>query len=151
MTSFAILTIFSVWTSYYQATIRKQPLKASQIQLPSQTKFVLTFLFLEQPLKASQLYIAIVLTFVGKNKSVLKLRVSDKHFTWIEPVTEHSEQSQIYCENQGLVYVGLLKKREFLNTFKLLFLICQKQEEKKMVMCYPQGRGTLCQKSLSSR
>ena len=61
--------------------MREQPLKASQVQLPSKAKFVLTLLFLEQPLKASQLYIAIVLTFVGKNKSVLKLRGSDKHFT----------------------------------------------------------------------
>ena len=111
--------------------MREQPLKASQVQLPSKAKFVLTLLFLKQPLKASQLYIATVLTFVGKNKSVLKLRVSDKHFTWIEPVTEHSEQSQIYCENQGLVYAELMRKREILNTFKLLFLICQKQEEKK--------------------
>ena len=95
--------------------MREQPLKASQVQLPSKAKFVLTLLFLKQPLKASQLYIAIVLTFVGKNKSVLKLRVSDKHFTWIEPVTEHSEQSQIYCENQGHVYAERMRKREFLN------------------------------------
>ena len=90
--------------------MREQPLKASQ-----SSQVCAAFFFREQPLKASQLYIAIVLTFVGKNQSVLKLRVSDKHFTWIEPVTEHSEQSQIYCENQGHVYAELMRKREVLN------------------------------------